>query len=73
MLSAVVHRHPLSGHEGVDALLGDAREVAAVIEVLDLIEMMVVMKKMMMIHDDEEMMMVMIMMMMMIVMVIMKR
>jgi len=42
MLSAVIHRHPLSGHEGVDALLGDAREVAAVIEVLDLTEMMIV-------------------------------
>ena len=46
MLSAVVHRHPLSGHEGVNALLGDAREVTAVIEVLDLIEMMVVIEMM---------------------------
>ena len=46
MLSAVVHRHPLSGHKGVDALLGDAREVTAVIEVLDLIEMMVVIEMM---------------------------
>jgi hypothetical protein len=66
VLPALVHRHPLSSHEGVDALLGDAREVAAVIEVLDLIEMMIVIEMviaMMMVmmamilmveHDDDD-------------------